>query len=53
MAFMLIYATMDNGSKRIISRDPYIVHLNIALSMVVSPYLCGRSHVSNGQNVSF
>ena len=28
-------------------------HLNIALSMVVSLYFGGKSHVSNGQNVSF
>ena len=34
-------------------RDPYIVHLNIALSMVVSRYFGGKSHVSNGQNASF
>ena len=34
------------------SRDPYIIHLNIALSMVVSLYFGGKSHVSNGQNVS-
>ena len=32
-------------------RDPYIIHLNIALYMVV-PF-GGKSHVSNGQNVSF
>ena len=30
------------------NRDPYIIHLNIALSMVVSPYFGGKSHVSNG-----
>ena len=35
------------------NRDPYIIHLKIALSMVVSPYFGGKSHVSNGQNVSF
>ena len=35
------------------SRDPYIIHLNIALSMVVSPCLDRKSHVSTGQNVSF
>ena len=34
------------------NRDPYIVHLNIALSMVVSLYFGGKSHASNGQNVS-
>ena len=33
-------------------RDPYIIHLNIALHMVVSLYFGGKSHVSNGQNVS-
>ena len=33
--------------------DPYIVHLNIALSMVVSLYFGGKSHVSNLQHVSF
>ena len=35
------------------NRDPYIIHLNIALQMVVSLYFGGTSHVSNGQNVSF
>ena len=34
-------------------RDPYIIHLNIALSMVVSPYVGGKSHVLNAQNASF
>ena len=37
-------------------RDPYIIYLNIALSilsMVVSLYVGGKGHVSNGQNVSF
>ena len=29
------------------NRDPYIIHLSIALSMVVSPYFGGKSHVSN------
>ena len=38
---------------RSLSRDPYIIHLNIALQMVVSLYFGGKSHVSNGQNVSF
>ena len=33
--------------------DPYIIHLNIALPMVGSLYFGGKSHVSNGQNVSF
>ena len=32
-----------------LNRDPYIIHLN----MVVSLYFGGKSHVSNGQNVSF
>ena len=36
-----------------ISRDPYIIHLNIALSRVVTLYFDGKSHVSTGQNVSF
>ena len=31
----------------------YIIHLNIALSMVVSVCFGGKSHVSNWQNVSF
>ena len=35
------------------ARDPYIIHGNIALSMVVSLYFAGKSHVSNGQNISF
>ena len=35
------------------NRDHYIIHLNIALQMVVSLYLGGKSHVSNGQHVSF
>ena len=35
------------------SRDPYIIHLNIALEMVVSLYFGGKNHVSNEQNVSF
>ena len=30
------------------NRDPYIIHLNIALYMVISLYLGGKSHVSNG-----
>ena len=34
-------------------RDPYIIHLNIALSMAVSLCFGGKSHVSNGQNVYF
>ena len=29
-------------------REPYILHLNIALSMVVSPDFAGKRHVSNG-----
>ena len=32
------------------TRDPYIIHLNIALHMVVSLYFGGKGHVSNGQN---
>ena len=36
-----------------LSRDPYVIHLNISLSMVDSLYFGGKSHVSNGQNVSF
>ena len=46
---------LDNPCKGLqpYNRDPYIIHLNIALSMVVSPYFWGNSHVSNGQNVSF
>ena len=35
------------------NRNPYIIHLNIALSMVVSPYFGGKKHASNGQHVSF
>ena len=35
------------------NRDPYIVHLNIALYMMVSPYFGGKKHVLNAQNVSF
>ena len=31
------------------NRDPYIIHLNIALQMVVFLYFGGKSHVSNGQ----
>ena len=31
----------------------YIIHLNIALEMLVSLYFGGKSHVSNGQYVSF
>ena len=38
---------------RSLSRDPYIIHLNIALQLVVSLYFGGKSHVSNGQHVSF
>ena len=34
-------------------RDPYIIHLNIALSMVVSLFCCGKKHVSNGQKCIF
>ena len=36
-----------------LNRDPCTIHLNIALQMEVSLYFGGRSHVSNGQNVSF
>ena len=36
-----------------LQRDPHVIHLNIALSMVVSLYFGGKSHVSNGQNVYF
>ena len=35
------------------NRDPYFMHLNIALYMVVSLYFGRKSHVSNGQHVSF
>ena len=34
------------------NRDPWIIHLNIALYMVVSLYFGGKSHVSTGQKVS-
>ena len=34
-------------------RDPYIIHLNIALLMVVSLCFGGTNHVFNGQHVSF
>ena len=34
-------------------RDPYIIHLNIALYMVVPLYFGGKSNASNGQHVSF
>ena len=34
-------------------RDPYILHLNIALYMVGSLHFGGKTHVSNGQHVSF
>ena len=34
-----------------LNRDPYIIHLKIALSMVVSLYFGGKSHVSNGGTV--
>ena len=30
------------------NRDTYIIHLNMALSMAVSLYFGGTSHVSNG-----
>ena len=41
------------GCAEIQNRDPYIIHLNIALYMVGSLYFGGKSHVSNGQSVSF
>ena len=44
-------AASDDRAK--LSRDPYIIHLNIAFYMVVSPLFWWESHVSNGQNVSF
>ena len=37
----------------LLNRDPYIIHLSIALNMLVSLYLGGKSHVSNWQHVSF
>ena len=35
------------------NRDPYIIHLNIALSIVVFLFFGGESHFENGQHVSF
>ena len=38
--------SQDRGAS---NTDPYIIHLNIALSMVVSLDFGGKRHVSNGQ----
>ena len=38
---------------RNIIKGPYIIHLNIASSMVVSLYCSRKKHVSNRQHVSF
>ena len=43
------YHTNQNKPRHL--RDPYIIHLNIALYMVVSLYFDGKSHVSNGCNI--
>ena len=44
--YPFVAANMSQGSG-------CIMHLNIALQMEVCLYLGGKSHVANGQNVSF